>query len=336
MLRYKLLIGAIIALIPGYSGYWYVIAGKIEAATDKFTAEAADEGINLQFAAKSVSGYPYRLILDYDQPRLAGNTWTWQTPRVEAFAQPYDLTRFIISAPGPHLMEFNPPGGIPVKLSLEAESARASLDYTAGSRMKQIDIDFQTLNFSDLVAGSTLQAKRVQAHLRPSPENPETPGPALDLAIKGEMITLPEELTALLLDAPVTLVQLVATLRGIGDIEALEFLPDMLRAGQDIRLELTKIDLVWGGLTVTARGDLTLDDQNRLTGALHLTIIGHEEILDRLEKAGLLKPAVAGLARSTLGSIASVNNGRAVITIALNNGVASAGFLRLATLKPLF
>lgn len=332
-MRYKLLIGAIISLITAYSGYWYVIAGKIRAATDNFTTDMARDGIDLEFSAKSVSGYPYRLILDYENPSMAGPGWSWRAPKFEAFAQPYDLTRYIISAPGPHTIELTPPGGFPTRLSLEAESARASLDYSSQSQLNQVDIDLQSVKYNNVNAEISLQAGRLQAHIRPTPEQI---APALDIAFKSEDLVLPDQIITSVLGNEIKLIQLTTRLHGTDIIETLSILPVLLQSGRGFRLEITDAGLIWGTLTITAKGELTLDDFNRPEGEIQLAVSGHEEVLKRLEEAGFLEPGIAGTARATLGALAAMNNGKALITITLRDGKASAGLLRLGDLAPLF
>lgn len=336
-MRYKLLFGAIIALLPAYSGYWYFIAGQIRDATDTFKADIAEEGVELQFTAKTVSGFPYRLILDYENPSMSGPGWSWQAPKVKAFAQPYDLTRYIISAPGPHQVELISPGGFPTRITLAAESARASLDYTNQSQLKQVDVDIQSLTYRNILAELGLEADRLQIHLRPTPDSDQnTPNSSLDLAFKTDDLKLPNVSLTSLLGQEVRLMQFTLTLHGISSIEALGLLPVLLENGQDVRLAINQAGLIWGTLNLTAKGELALDDFNRPEGEIQLTISGHEEFVNRLESAGLIKPGIAGTARATLGALAAMNNGKAIVTITFREGLASAGLLRLGELTPLF
>jgi hypothetical protein len=102
-------------------------------------------------------------------------------------------------------------------------------------------------------------------------------------------------------------------------------------------IDVSRLEIDWGPLSVSADGTLALDDALRPLAALSARIIGYGAALEALAAAGVVKPGDASLATIALNLIATPDaEGRRVLTVAVTaqNGILMVGPITIARLAP--
>jgi hypothetical protein len=169
--RAWLLVPLVLAAIAlaAWVGYWFVARDRLLAGLDAQAAAHRQQGRTVEWRARRVEGFPYRFKLVFDDLRLASPSgWAVETPRFEAQANAYQLTRWVGAAPQ-GLTLVRPVAG-PIRI--EGRVLRASVAGVDRSppriSLEGADVRFVTVAGAEpfLLTG----AERVELHLRPTPD----------------------------------------------------------------------------------------------------------------------------------------------------------------------
>ncbi|MDP8916251.1 MAG: DUF2125 domain-containing protein, partial [Pseudomonadota bacterium] len=162
-----------LAAAAAWTVYWFIARDRLLQAVDQQAAAHRKEGRIVEWRARRVNGFPFRFKLVFDELRLASPSgWAVQTPRFEAQATAYQLTRWVGATPQ-GLTLVRPVAG-PVRI--EGRVLRASVggaDRTPPRvSLEGADVRFTPLPGAEpfLLAG----AERIEAHLRPAPDAADT------------------------------------------------------------------------------------------------------------------------------------------------------------------
>lgn len=166
-----LLLAAIAA--AAWTAYWFIARDRLLGELDRVVAAHREDGRTIEWKARRVEGFPYRLKLVFDQLRLGSPSgWGVETPRLEVQANAYQLTRWVAAAPE-GLTMIRPVAG-PVRV--EGRVLRASVAgvdrVPPRVSVEGVGLRFVPLPGSEpfLLAG----AERLEVHLRPAPQGENT------------------------------------------------------------------------------------------------------------------------------------------------------------------
>lgn len=282
----------LVVLGGGYTAYWYSIAAQVRSGIQDWAADRTTDGWIVELGSPDVSGFPFRIDVRLQTPRLAGpeRKWAWVLPNVQASARPWRLQQVNIAASGLHDVEA---GGQRTEIQL----ARADGDLTLsagrfGSAVVRLEgVDLRRDGFPPL------QADRLTGRLvllPPSGEEKEDRDIAI--AVDAREVTLPNvwrpalgsRVTRFSLDAKV-----------LGKIVPGTTLPETLSRWRDNggTVEISALALDWQTLSLMGDGTLALDPHLQPQGAMTAEIAGIEKTADALIAAGVINARTAFAAK---------------------------------------
>src|SRR3712207_5233848 len=116
--------GAAAAALAALCVWWFLAAQRLTAAVDEAARSQRSAGRTLEWRSRRVSGFPFRLKVAFQDLRFASPSgWAVQAPRLEAQANAYQVTHWVLSAPD-GLTVVRPTAG-PVRI--DARVLRASI-----------------------------------------------------------------------------------------------------------------------------------------------------------------------------------------------------------------
>ena len=321
-------------LAAAWSVFWVSAAGRAEAAVEDWLKREAAQGRVYACADKRVAGFPFRIELICEQPtaRLPadGGTAQARAPRLILVAQAYDPRRVIADLIGP--VELAAPDGTRVDLSFAVAQASARLN---GERLDRMSV---SLTAPRLVAdGAEIgAAQALLLHLRRAPDGTEG---AYDFAAKLDRGASPALDFLPLGEGPLS-AELQAQARGLRDLKPRP-IPERLRAfadaGGDLHVALARV--ARGDVAAEAKGDLNLDTEGRLGGALAVTARGLDDVLQNALGGGRkdVLSSLLGAGAAMIGSSAQLDGRPATAyRVTFKRGTASIGPVAVAQLPPLF
>jgi len=332
--RYLLLIGALAVAVAGYSWYWHEVAENIRAGIPEFTQTARKAGYIVDLAAPDVSGFPYRLIVNFPALDLASKKgggsdeaeWRLRTEGVTGYAQPWNLSHVII--------EF----GNSVALSWRDHtqiigSDRAVLSLSLeGDTLHRLSLDAGGVSISSPEGEALWAAGRLQAHMQLRREGNEAPT-ATQVSLKAENIDLPERMSGVL-DQHIQIVRATGSLDDWAP--SLGHVPDLSEwAGNGGTMVLDDFEVSWQPLEIEGSGALALDATRRPEGSILASLRGHGALVDLLEGTGILSAGKAAATRAALGMLQSSqppSGGRLTVPIELQGGRLYLGPIKLLRL----
>jgi hypothetical protein len=279
-----------------WSGYWFVGARAVEkGATDWFAAQSAS-GMIAEYGDLNVAGFPNRFDLTVTQVDLINPVTNrrWQVPLVQVFAMTWKPWHIIAVLGGEQRIELAGQSVI-----LTTDDARASVKFQPNT-----DLGLSALSTSLTQAkalsslGWTMAAELVELHTRLN----ATAANAHDIALDATNIapdaallartTLPAEISQIRLRA-------TATFSAALDRNAAETQPRI------IGWRVDEGSILWGDLTVTAKGDIAANADGLAEGRIDITIKGWRLVIPAIVAAGLVKPDVAPTVESLLTAMAA-------------------------------
>ena len=355
--RYFLLGGAVLVLAAAYSWYWFAMADRIAQGFDEWAAKRRAEGMIVEYSNFAVTGFPLRMQPEAANLHLAAPgaepAWEWRTPHLIANVLPYNLNHVVLTLQQPQDVTFRVNGGEAQRYQLISASTRASLILSHGKIARAaLETREGVLSGGGLTAGP-LALEHGQLHARldmpveetPDPRSPEPPK-LMELALELENLTY-EGFLKPVLGAKLTRLDFNGVIEGEAPAS-----PGVagIREWRDAGgiAQITKFNIGWGPLNLSATGTLTLDGQDRLLGSMIAKLRGHEALIQSMQDAGKLDADAASAARLALGIIAMAagatagnssesqdHKGEFSLPLTLQDGEMQLGPLRLAKLKPL-
>src|SRR5690606_13872956 len=111
-IRYAAL--AVAVVVAGYVGYWFWVAGKVERGVLRWADERRAEGFEVGWRSFDIGGFPFRLVLTFEEPRLAqpGHRLApeWRGERVIALMYPWNLRYVLAGFEGEQTLSFRDEG----------------------------------------------------------------------------------------------------------------------------------------------------------------------------------------------------------------------------------
>ncbi|WP_340108744.1 DUF2125 domain-containing protein [Pikeienuella sp. HZG-20] len=323
-MKFKLLAGAVIAVIVGVSVWWLLAARAQEAALAGWLAERRAAGWQAEAADVSILGFPNRLDLKLTEPALAdpASGWAWSAPWFEVAHLIYQPSLFIgIWPPEQRLAA---PGGRAV---LRTETMKASFRTETSAALPlvraSLDIERGALAAD---AGWTAGAARISAHVRAAPDaGPEN---AYEFRADGLRLRLPNHIRALL-DPTDTLPPAIETVtlegRAAFDRPLDRFALEGPKPGLRL-LSLDAADAEWGRLKLTVSGSMKADAEGYGEGEFAIGATNWTAMLDAAAASGALSAPFVETLKTGLGFVARLTGDGETLNVSLS---LSGGYARI-------
>lgn len=261
-----------LALIGGWSYFWYYAAGKAEVVIDGWRAREAQSGRLFNCGSQSIGGFPFRFEVDCQKASALIQS---SQPPVELKASGILVTAQIYE-PNLLIAEFHGPltiadPGKPPNFIVNWKVAQSSVRGTpAAPERGSIVVDKPVV---ERISGNNyqnvLRAQRVELHER-IVEGTVTNKPVIETVVRLNSLSAPELHPAAMtpFDADVT-----AVLRGLKDFSPKPW-PARFREIQaaDGRIDITQARMRQDETIAVGDGSLSLNANGRLQGQLRVTV----------------------------------------------------------------
>lgn len=248
----------------GLLGLTLIALGFWHMASDRITDRLAAQGLSWQ--RLTPQGFPARITLDVDAPRLRRDDRLWQNQAMRLTFMPFNHRHAVVDFTGPHRLE-TPQG----ELQLAHQGNLMSL-VTDGQGLQRGSFEAQqpVLNGRWQNRPLTLQAKQMGMHMRRG----AAPGRVDAALVLKDLQTVPQgtqiERFDMLTDIPESWLQAAPQ-------------------AQD-RIKLLRLTVERAGLTLVVRGSVKLAASGFLDGQLDVDVLNQAALLDTLQDFGWLAP----------------------------------------------
>jgi hypothetical protein len=295
------------------SAYWLWSADRLAARIAAWSEQQRTRGYEVSYRGPVIGGYPFGLTARIEEPRVASpRGWRWQGPGLSGRAVLWDPFTIELDFSGLHrVTDTRNEAAAPVEA--EGERASAVVHLQSSGRIDRAKAEVAGLTIRR--SGEVLTAQRAAVSL--GPLRPAAGDRPQELALTGEAdgITLPED-GAGPLGRSLRRLAFEGVL--VGEIPPggrREMLEQWREAGG--RLEIGRLEFVWGTLALQGEGSLALDPQLRPSGKIDARMSGLSETMDRLVTARLLRSDRARLVKIALRALADGTDGEGRPVVAL-------------------
>ncbi len=337
--RLSLAVCAAVVMTAGaYAGYWYWGAGKMDDTVSAWIADWRRAGYRIDYAEKSVGGFPWTVRIRLVRPAFAdpAGAWSWTGGNLDLSAEPWSPTKYKLSAAGTHDAVV-PVAGRLVPMQATADRVEGVAEFDLDGRLRQADITLENLDGVAPALNADLKIDRATVTLT-QPASParvhEDEEAALDLLVQG--LRLPAALSGPL-GRYVAHTSLRARLLGPFPRT------DMRGALESWRdsggtLDVPWLSIQWGPTKLRAEGTLALDEELRPSAAFDTKVAGLGDTLDALVTAKLIRPDAARLAGVGLMLLARTPPGggepELAIPLSATDGEVYLGPIKMGRIPP--
>lgn len=292
------LLGLLLALAGAYTAVWFWAAGLLRDGIQSWAEARRAEGVAVTYSGPGeVTGFPLFLHARLEAPSLAAPDWRWSGDALEIEGRPWAWDRLTLRAPGHHAATL-PWRGRPLVLDGQTEGLEAEIRLLAG-RAETIDATARRLVLAAADPGLDMAADRLRLVLRRGDGTKESgslhlEADGLDLPDGSLDLPLGRHLESLAADGSIT-----------GPLPAaLAYEPLLAWRNEGGTIEIPNLSLSYGPLSLSGNGTLALDSHMQPTAAFGTKAQGFFEVVDLLEKRGLIRRNDADTARMVLGVLA--------------------------------
>ncbi|HET8996278.1 MAG TPA: DUF2125 domain-containing protein [Acetobacteraceae bacterium] len=312
----------LVLLAAGDAVYWRIVAGQLDSGFRAWIAAQRAAGWTVRGTPPRFGGWPLAATLTTTRISLSGGKLDFPG------GMDWDAGRLVLRVAllHPEQLQAIPSGVQHLRLG-----TGPAIPFTAGTMQAVVPLQPDQpprtviLHATDLRAGlagggSTFTIGRLQAQLD---SQPSAAKPALGFAIQATSLALPGQYRWAL-GPSIEAVTLDGTLTG-----PFPATPDLTARATAWRdgggaLELRRLHLNWGPLSLTANARLGLDQQLQPAGHAEARVAGYDATLDALATAGALSPSAALAAKAVLSLMAQpAANGKPAevdVPLRLQNG----------------
>ncbi|MEI2386750.1 DUF2125 domain-containing protein [Breoghania sp. JC706] len=326
--RYILLVLAILAVVAGWSGFWFYAAGEVEKRLDLALEEFARDGMQVVCEDRTVGGYPFRMevrcktvvVVLADGSKVANGP-------LRAVALVYNPRHIIVEADAPLAARL---AAVPVDLSGRWNLAQASLIFKGGT-VASMAVSLQGVDAAAAggFGAQKAAAERAELHVRRAPDKPDTTDIAVTLD-KGSLAG------ALFNADPFDAGVLVRLPDGTDWLAGRE--PPLAIIGMPI--EVREAFISRDDARITANGVLTLGADGYFAGDLEVTAAEPGRVAELIRPfypPDSAIPAAFQGALSGFGKKTTLNGQPAVSAkLTFREGGVRIGFIPIARMVPLF
>jgi hypothetical protein len=308
------LLAVLLVMCGGYTAYWFIVAGRIEAEAAAWRQSVQAEKIDASWQKLRVTGFPLGFRVEIMAAELRddaiGPPPRLRVPELCGTARLWDFRNWQLVAGVGLSAELagageRPPLKLAVKTAIGSFSVRPEGKSILWLRLEDIGAE----------AGERIAVSSADAWIIvPSGPPQRRTDPSVALALDLRQLRLPA--AAQILGDTIDRAALGVTVKGaIGDGPLSHALSAWRDAGGTI--ELDSLRLNWGGLAATGTGTIALDQQMQPIGGFSGAIQGYDQVLTALVQSGRMRASEAGLARLALTMLAKAGpDGKPAITTA--------------------
>ena len=269
-----IILGAIVlVLVLGWSGAWYFFAGQLRQQVEALAMADGETAPQLTCQNLVVGGFPFRFDVQWLGVAVVSADTLVELPELRASAMAYRPNHILATAIGP------------AGISDAFTGLRQSVSWTEidasfrleNWRIARVSIVGDDLFWNDTLFGDTLlaSAPHMELHLLDMPEIHEAEAGRAGLAL----FALAREVNAPSIELAAANAELEAEISGLPDDirnwGLVPFLPDWQQAGGALRLVGLRANDASSDFE--ASGDLALDAQGYVTGAISVDSLGLAE-----------------------------------------------------------
>ena len=330
-------VAAIAVGLAAYGVWWRVLADRVQETLNGIQGEQKALGRNLEWNALKIEGFPYLVDATLSKTRLlAPDIGTvWDGERVVVRIRPLSPGSIRISLEGPQHF-FHVANGRWIEISVEAD--KALLAGRSKESMQSVSAEFARLtgkgkldasDFTFILESGTAGLSLTAADDAASLPRLDLAAEVINLAIQGDIalplgpavehfhvdlgVSLPEKLPVATADA------IFQAWRNTGT-------PLLIR----------DFSFAWGGVFLSASGELSLDANGLPDGHLKLTIGNHSRLLEIMEEMGWISRETHGRAKPILDVLAFVSGDpkrKISVPLRFSGGAAYLGPARVLSLE---
>jgi hypothetical protein len=325
---------AVLLAAAAYIAYWFLAFETLRSQFQAWVEQQRADGRRITYYSEERSGFPFVVRLTLREMLVTmpeGVSWLSTLTGMETRPLIGDHVR--LSFGGEQELRLPPrPGADPVSLSARAEQLTLDLDPSDPAAAAHLTAKNLTLALKRR-AGALL-IPSLSATLTRDPASPAgaegEPGGGQRLVLAASGVALPEGMAAPL---GRIIAEIALTARVVGDVLHGDGEPQALAAWQQAggHLAIERLAVVYGPLSLTADGTLSIDAHGQPAAALALRITGLHPTLDALVDRGILSPSAAeAVLAQAQAEASSAADGALSLPLALREQTLSLGGLTVA------
>ena len=323
----------------GYGWWWRTVADQVREQITLVQAAQRALGRDLTWDKFTIGGFPTRVEANLSTLRFVAPDQgsTWDGDQVVVRVQPLSLGRVSVSFEGQQRY-FTIRDRL-FETEAHAEKALFTL-ADAGSQTARLKVDIvglaghAKLDDTDVkfVVDSASGGVRLTA-----PVEKKDGLPHVDAVARLENVALQGPVN-LPLGRTIQLIEIDAGLEMPAKLTEVSF-AGLLAAWRQTEtpLELRQLTLDWGGVTIAAKGSLTLDAHAMPEGSVRLTLGNHPRIMELLEAYGWIDAEARAKATKVLDMLAFLSGDkqrRVTVPLRIAQGAVYVGPVKVASLLP--
>ena len=271
-----------------YSGLWLVAANQFRAATLSWIEQRQGEGYRITYSALETGGFPAAVRVILADATITGKrprgSWTWSVDEAVVEASPHSPRQVTVRAPGAQRLE-----GVfgARRVRYVGSAAEVTVDVASGGRLPVGTATIRELVLQPVDGGDKVAVASLDVVSRGDPGAPADERTATqELTLAATDLLLPRTL-GLPLGGDVARVAIEAKL--YGTLEPSPW-PEALVRWRDAggTIEVPRLELKYGPLSLSADGTLALDQANQPIGAFNARIVGASQTVDALRERRLI------------------------------------------------
>lgn len=329
---------AVIAIgLAAYGWWWRVLAERVHDSVTQIQSEQKLLGRNLEWNAFEIGGFPYLVDATLSKARLLapdiGSVWDGE--RVVVRLRPLSLNSIKISLEGQQHF-FHVSNGRWIEVDARADTAL--LSARSKDTSQSVSAEFERLTGKGKLDASDFHfiLERGTAGVSLSAPDGVSALPRLDLAahvdnlgLQGQIeLPLGSSIESFDIDVGIKLPEKLPT----ASVQALFAAWRATQTPIDIR----QFAFEWGGVSLSAIGEIRLDAKDLPEGHLRLTLGNHARILELLEAYGLITKETHATAKPVLDVLAFVSGDpkrKISVPLRFSNGDVFLGPARVMTMQ---
>jgi hypothetical protein len=323
---FRLTIYILCALVGLHAIIWYIIASQLNSNIERWAAERRSEGWVVNHGAVKMDGYPLAWRATVETPQLIRAkrepAFHWSGPAIVLSWEPWKPRLLGFEVTGTHKTGLKS-GQNTTHITVAMAQGWGTLRFGPRGVLKQLDLLLDGAKISPR-PDQTFHINQLRAMIDSSPTDESKKPPKShqipSLRANAELfgLTLPEETRSPLGRTIGRLILQSTVLGRLPPGRPKESLSAWQKDGGT--LEIRQLELGWASLVVLAGGTIALDSALQPVGAMTGKVSGHNETLDVLVTANLIKPGAAMVAKFALGALSRTppGGGRSEIDIPLS------------------
>lgn len=347
-MRLRPLIYFLIGAFAAYAGFWYYLAHNAEERVQNIAEDLSRSGFEFDYQELDVSGFPYRLVLDFKGVEASYRDGPlqldWSGPSLQAILQPWQPNHAVLLASDTLISasyRTDKTSAVIIESSLASISLRSS--DRDGERFSLVLDDSRIQPLTNGAREASL--KRAEIHFRSRRRQ------AAGVTVSGLVEPVFAEISISLDDLEIDAGNARPDRPGITSINMLSvellprgrFFPRLtpysLSAWRDAGsiVDIAKIEARWGEVGIEGDGSVTLDEDLQPLGAISLRTANPEDLLDNMTRAGWIDQRDGQEAAEVIQLFRSLGTAGApvALSISIQGGSIAMGPIVLAEIGPL-